>query len=254
MVTVEETRNQVSISEANELSWGGYDLPLSITSPEVSLLVEKISGGYRYHRKGAGAEIEKIVLSNYGKLYLNPTEPLNTPKEITPYLLLEFSQPIIVDPKTSTDVYATVPLETACVFYVNETDFTIIDIFTLTQPKFTLYGSVSRGLVCKYWNTGVYFSVPPVDPRMIGIMELNIRNNSSRWVEISKAVFSAYGMKIYYKSNLVSLKASMRIINEETAETNFFDQPLEEGMQSSIELFSQNRLSFGSKMVMKEGY
>ena len=254
MITVDESIEQTSTTGANNLSWSGYNLPMEISTPEVSLSVERIINGYRYCRDMGGEKIEKIILSNYGKLYLNPTEPLNTPKEITPYLLLEFNQPIIVDPKTSTSVFVTVPLETACVFYINETDFTVVDIFTLTQPKFTLYGGISSGIVCKYWNTGVYFSIPPVDPRMIGVMKLNIRNSSSRWVEITKTVFSAYGMKLYYRCNLVSLKASMKIINEKTAETNFFDQPLEEGMKSSIQLFSQNKLSFVTKMVMKEGY
>lgn len=247
-------RDQGESGSPEKLSWGGYDLPLEIVTPQVTISLQKIKGGVRYSREKGEDRVSKVILSDYGNLYLNPTEPLNTPKAITSYLLLEFKEPVIVDPKTSTDVLVTVPVETACLFYHNERDFTIIDIFSLTPPKFTLYGNVDKGLVCKYWKTDIYSSLPQVDPQRIGVMELNIINNSSRWVEVSRALFSAYGMKIYYKADLVSLKASMKIINERISETDFFDAPLEAGMESSIELFSQRRILFGSKMIMEEGY
>ena len=47
-----------------------------------------------------------------------------------------------------------------------------------------------------------------------------MRNTTSDWVSISKGVFSAYGMKLYYDSN-VFMKARMDILSKNTAETGF---------------------------------
>ena len=51
-------------------------------------------------------------------------------------------------------------------------------------------------------------------------MELTLRNVTSDWVSISKAVFSAYGMKLYYADD-VFMKARMDIRSKSTAETSF---------------------------------
>ena len=51
-------------------------------------------------------------------------------------------------------------------------------------------------------------------------MELTLRNNTSDWASISKAVFSAYGMKLYYDAD-VFMKARMDIRSKSTADTSF---------------------------------
>jgi hypothetical protein len=50
------------------------------------------------------------------------------------------------------------------------------------------------------------------------------------------------------------MKATMKLSDEEIAETEFHDQPLEKGMHKSIELITSKRLSVAStKAIMMEG-
>ena len=63
-------------------------------------------------------------------------------------------------------------------------------------------------------------------------MELTLRNTSSDWASISKVVFSAYGMKLYYDSD-VFMKARMDILNRNTAETGFELQHISGELRSS---------------------
>jgi hypothetical protein len=51
-------------------------------------------------------------------------------------------------------------------------------------------------------------------------MELTLRNTTSEWASISKAVFSAYGMRLYYDAD-VFMRARMDLRSKDTAETGF---------------------------------
>jgi hypothetical protein len=51
-------------------------------------------------------------------------------------------------------------------------------------------------------------------------MELTLRNTTSEWASISKAVFSAYGMRLYYDTDVFT-KARMDIRSKSTADTGF---------------------------------
>jgi hypothetical protein len=93
-----------------------------------------------------------------------------------------------------------------------------------------------------------------LDPLRAGVMELIIANNSGVWVEVTKAVFNARAMKVYYKDELVSASAVMKISSPQIAETDFADTALEEGMQKSAGIYSQQRLAIiAGKFVMEWG-
>ncbi len=79
-------------------------------------------------------------------------------------------------------------------------------------------------------------------------------NTTSKWVELTKSVFNAHGMKIYYNDTMVSVRADIKIKGEETAETDMVDSPLREGMTKSLELYFTKKLSItGTKFVMEVG-
>lgn len=239
--------------ETPNLAWGLYDLPVALHTREVTLSAEKNDRGFFYYREGLGETIEKVILAEGGRLLINPTEPLQKPSELTPYLLIDFEQPVVVEPKASMEIMLTFPVETACAFVGDKAEPKVIDVFSLTRPKFTLYGSPRSGMVCKYWQSSVYFSFPEVNPLQEGIMKMEIKNTTGRWVDLTKGVFSAYGMKMYYHSRMVSLYATMRILNELTAETSFYDAPLEAGMKRTLEQFSTKFMSLPPRVTMEEG-
>jgi uncharacterized protein len=64
----------------------------------------------------------------------------------------------------------------------------------------------------------IHSTTPFSKPLKEGIMGLNLRNISPNWISISKIVFSAYGMKLYYNGDVL-MQAYMDILNRNTAGT-----------------------------------
>jgi len=233
--------------------FGLHDVPLRIVHEGISFSIEMDRGGLLYRRKCVDEEVENIFLSSNSKVLINPIEPLNMPKELTPYLLIEFEKPIFIEPITNKKIFITFPIEIG-IFVHGKKDYQIIDILTLAKQKFTLYGSVKSGVICKYWKSGVYSTMPDINPIYEGGIELSMRNTTMRWVEVTKAVFNAYGMKIYYSDDMVSMKANMRILSKKIAETSFVGSHLKKGMKRSLELYISRKIPMiTTKFLMEEG-
>jgi len=228
-----------------------YSLPFKIKKEGIYISVEKEKENFIYKRETKTEKIEKMLLTSNGKVLINPVEPLNKPKEITPYLLIELEKPVIIEPKSVKRVFINFPVEIGVFIYLQK-EFEVLDILSLVNQKFTLYGSVKDGVICRYWKSKVYSSLPLRDPLKEGVMELTIRNSMSSWIEVSIAVFDAYGMKIYYNNRLVSMKAKMHILGKELAETEFKPSPLEKGMSKSLELYTVRKIPVIKKKFIME--
>ncbi len=206
------TWEYVTGQKKNGFPWGPHRLPLMISFEGVSLVAEKCAGGFVYKREARGRSVEKELLVAKGNLQLSPVEPFHLPVALSYHLLIALEQPVTIEPRTIKNIFITFPLELSTAINRRQKGEHILDAFTLCRSKFTLYGSIKSGLVCKYWQSAVYHSIPVVNPLAGGVMKLSIQNTSGRWADVNKVVFSAQGMKIYYNQNLVSLKAAMKII------------------------------------------
>jgi len=234
--------------------WGPHKVPVKLSFEDVSLAVEKNEAGMHYRRVSDGGEFEKMVLAEKGRFFLSPVEPFHKPVGISTHLLVEFTQPVLLEPRASRNVVVTFPLELASAMAQKQDRAKVLEIYSLSPTKFTLYGSIRSGLICRYWKSEVYSKLPAVNPVREGIMEINVQNTSVRWAEINKAAFSAQGMKIYFNPYLVSLKASVKIINDYSAETSFIDEPLRKGMDKALEQFTPRLIGVPAKTLMEEGY
>lgn len=233
--------------------FGSYEIPVSIQKEELSLMLEKGDGILNYRREFGDERVDKLILAEKGELIINPVEPLNKPKKITPYLLVEFDKSLVVEPKTSKNIFLTFPIEVG-VFINGGRSLEILDVFSMTRQKYTLYGSPRGGYICKWWETKPYASIPMVMRNQEGIMSLNIMNETNNWTTITKAVLNAYGMKIYYNNDFTSIKAKMIITSRVIAETDFINSPLVKKMTKSLELYTVSKLSITStKFIMSEG-
>jgi hypothetical protein len=201
--------------------YGDYELPFFVEKEGISVSVEKNDSMWVYRRTLGIDTEEKIILGDGKHIIINPVEPLKTPKEITPYLLIEFEKALFLDGKTRAKIFLTFPIEIG-VFIADKgnKNLQLLDVFTLARQKFTLYGPISDGIICKHWKSGIYSVPPSPNPLQEGIMELSLRNVTSDWVSISQVVFNAYTMKLYYDAN-VHMKAQMNITSKYTAETGF---------------------------------
>lgn len=221
--------------------YGSHDLPFTIEEEDIFLSIVKDGDGYNYKRDCLGEHVEKVLLADNGKITVNPVEPLNRPKEITPYLMVDFERTIAVGPGIEKKVFTTFPVEIG-VFISGNKDFEILDVMSLAKQKFTLYGDPRNGVICKYWKSDVYSSKPDINALHEGVLELTITNDTNHWVDVSKAVFDAFGMKVYYNQNMVSLRAKMDVKSGLTAETEILDSPIEPEMVKSLELFTPAKI------------
>ncbi len=241
--------------QAQDFPWGPHKAPICLDFEGISISLEKCREGLHYRREEPAGTTEKKILAERGKLMLSPVEPFHTPVALSNHLLIELEHPVMLKPRSNHSLLVTFPLELAAAFSNRKPEGNdVFDIFTLSRSKFTLYGSIRTGLVCKYWKSPVYDDIPVVNPIQQGVMKIEFNNQLAKWAEVRKVIFSAQGMKIYYSPHLVSLKAAVKIYSEVTAETAFIDQPLQGGMSKGLELFSPRFLKLPGRTVMEEGY
>lgn len=235
--------------------YGHYNPPFSVEQEGIVISVTKIGEQWIYRRTLGADNVEKIILGDEKRLIINPVEPLNTPKEITPNLLIEFEKILLLAAGAKRKIFLTFPIEIG-VFIADKGDknLQLLDVLSLVRQKFTLYGEVSNGVICKHWKSQIYSISPSPNPLQEGVIELTLRNASSDWASISKVVFSAYGMKLYYAGDVFT-RARMDILNKNTAETGFELQYLSGELKSSpLKDFKTRKEAFGVYSLQKLGF
>jgi uncharacterized protein len=214
--------------------YGAYPGECTFADKDVAIQVKREGGGFRYTRVLNGTMVKKLLPWGADKIIISPVEPVNLPEEITKCLEVVF-EPLLVGPGESQRIYLTFPLEIG-VFISAKNVTELLDLFTLNQPKYSLYGPPRSGVICKWCKSQVYHYIPRTDPLREGIVDLEIQNNSQTWIEVSRAVFEADGMFMYYGES-VAMTARMTIISKTVAETTFIDKPMDPGMTRAIELY-----------------
>ncbi len=126
------------------------------------ILVEtgSVDGLLTYRRRCEGQTFERILVSDTGEVIINPVEPVNLPKDITNFLLMEFS-PMVIEPGTSRTVYLKFPPVEIGVFIESARDIEVLDVFGLGTQKYTLYGSPTTGIIARWYRSAVYPEIPP---------------------------------------------------------------------------------------------
>ena len=232
-----------------------YHPPFIREAEDTEIIVEKEGDDLIYKRTLKGeTEKELFLFDNDGDVLINPIEPVNLPENITSFLLIDFKRPAMIRPGDKKKIYLKFPIEMG-VFVSDKFDrYEVIDAFTFTKVKYTLYGSQTHGIICRHWESDIYTEEPPTDILYEGFIELDIANYSGHHMEITKAIFNAYGMKIYYGDKRIGTKASMKIINKLLAETDFNTYPTTSRFKRSVELYTARKLTItGTKGIMEFG-
>ena len=229
--------------------------PLRILKDNIHLSIEKDGNTLLYKRTCLNESIEKLLLTKDCGIIINPVEPLKTPKEVTPHLLIEFEKGSFIEPKGTSNIYLTFPIDIG-VFISGRKNYDLLDVFSLSKQKYTLYGDPRNGVICKYYKSPVYTSIPEdIDPFIEGVMRLKIFNTTDNWIEVKIGIFDAHAMKIYFNEKFVSLRVNMKISTEKTAETEFIDSGIKKGMKKSLEVFTWTKIPVANKKyVMGEGF
>lgn len=231
--------------------YGKYDVPFRIEEEGITVSIERRGEHYYYSRACLEENTEKRLLMNKCDILIYPVEPLNTPKVLSQYLFIEFDNTLILAPKVTKKIFLTFPVEIAVFLRVGKS-FRVIDSFSVSKQKFTLYGEPKDGLICKYWKSQVYDTFPSTPRYYEGVLELNLSNLSADWKQVTKTVVNAYGMKVFYNEQRVGIKARMKVEDDGTATTEFPDYPLERGMKKALETFPARKLSMTNPNFIME--
>ncbi|WP_370573143.1 DUF432 domain-containing protein [Methanomethylovorans sp.] len=236
------------------IMFGVYESPFNMEIEDVSISVEIHENSLIYRRWGSLGSTEKLLLQESCSFLLNPIEPVNMPKRLTHFLLVDFQKTVILEPGATRKVYITFPIEVGVFVSHEKEEFELIDIFSFARLKYTLYGVPSNGIICKYWKSDVSLSPPDTNPLHTGYIDLKIVNDTDHMIEINKAIFNAYGMKIYYEENKVVMKAVMKIPSRKLAETEFIHCPGKGRFKKAMELYVSSKLRVsGTKCIMEYG-
>ena len=233
--------------------YGKYNYPCIIEEGSISIEVIEEDGLLIYRRVCGDDTLELILSSPDAELIINPVEPVNLPKNITHFLEIEFDK-VLMAPESEYDFYVTYPIEIG-VFLKLGKNISILDIFSQVKSKYSIYGSPKAGVVVKWHKSKLYKKMPEIDIFREGLMSLKILNPEREVVEVSKAVFDSYGMKIFYNDWYVTMSAEMKVMLKGEAETRFISVPVVEGTDRTIDLYHGRDIPVVGKFYkMKWGY
>ncbi len=220
--------------------FGTYDLNVELSEQDIDISLKGKGKRKLYRRIIGDDEVTKYIHADKGKLIVCPVEPVNAPDEsISEHLLIELEQPLVIEPGSTDTFFLKFPVEIGS-FLVDPTDVERIDIFTLTQPKYTLYGPPESGIVCKWWKSDVYSQAPEVDRLFEGVLRVKITNNYREWMELEKLVFWAFDMKIFYNDHAY-MDARLTIEKRTIGETAFNGRK-PKGMHRAIDIYQAKGL------------
>ncbi len=243
-----------SICAPEGLTYSNFKAPVNFTSEGFELYFVQEDNIHRYRRLFGKSKTEKSIISDNPEIIIYPVEPIFPERKISPFLYVDFEQNIEVEPDSSYAVFCVVPVNLG-IFISSGKNTELIDIISFSPEKYALYGDPAHGVVGRYAKSKIYGSKPDFDCLLGAVLELNIINSSGSWIEVSKAVFNATQMRVYYNSKDVCLKAKMRILNQMIAETDFEDVALE-GFTRSLEIYRQKKFLIsldGGKYLMDAG-
>ncbi|HMA04835.1 MAG TPA: DUF432 domain-containing protein [Methanomicrobiales archaeon] len=241
--------------------FGEFTPPYRFETDGLSLSLEMKEGHYQYMRDLAGEQSEKAISVGLSRLLVHPVEPFNTGPGAVTHLEIEFPS-LILEAEATETFFLTFPIEVG-VFVEGIRDTEVLDVFSVDQPKFSLYGSTHRGAITRFARSERHREAPSVDPTREGILKLALRNTLPEWVRVSRIVLEEAQIHLYVGES-AAMMAMMRIAGPNMAEITGVDRPLKGGMNRAHDLFTTRRLlRLGSSrlpgmerkgFLMEEGY
>ncbi len=236
--------------------FGWHELPAEIPIGDERLTFESFDSHWLYKRTREEKKTKRMILSEKIECFLAPVEPLLTPKELTSLLLLEFESPLWLEPRKDKRIFISAPLEVGV--YVGNRhslrSLDLLDVISCSKQKFTLYGQVHDGMICKYFNTPVWVQEPELELPDRMLVELLLQNRTGTWVQVTQTILSAFHMTIFFGQQRAMMRATMTITQEGLAETQMSDSPLDKESQKAIQQFRTRRLpGISQKFVMEWG-
>ena len=253
------------------MKFGKFDVDdgLKFKFRKDKLTLEKAEGdSYLYERVHEGESVAKTLFSSGGgkvQLAVYPVRPIQVPKQLSHNIMVKPEPTISIPPGSHVIHHLTMPIEIG-VFVANDKDHNyMIDAFSLSFPKYLLYGTPDSGYICRLHKSGI-FSKPTAKPYEEAVIIMRFENKTTQWVTISKVVMDAYLVDLYLKGDTVYLEQSGMVIEAGNVASVFlknkpplsglYEVPMVAEMVRKFRLNILARTGFGvaGKFIMEHGY
>ncbi|MBT8251897.1 MAG: DUF432 domain-containing protein [Nitrosopumilus sp.] len=200
----------------------------------VTIKIEKIGEHvYSYFRKDTEDNLLKKVIpvtSSELTIEISPIRPLNYPARRAAHVYLDFETPIFLSEGSAASVFVRCPVEIG-IFLVHDGHKDSLD-WVDCEPfnsRFCLYGSPESGTLCKYAPSEIVDSYDDSTPFTDGILKVDLKNDLEKGLTISKIVFAANEVSVYYK-NTKAMFDSLKVVLKKKLTIEILDvttQPIE---------------------------
>lgn len=172
---------------------GAERLELNIKQNKILVLPDRNNPScflyQRYFANHLVTEVKMISRQDSVILGVFPIPALLTPKPLAKYVYLRFKSPVLMEQRSESIFYSTMPIEVA-IYRQHEDEELLVDAFRTLKQRYSLYGSPERGVLCRYKEVNI-------DPAKINIsaqkyeealLKIIVRNGIDNIVRISKVV------------------------------------------------------------------
>lgn len=222
---------------------------------------------YLYQRKQKNKIVASTIFSSEKDqvdVAIYPIRPIQMPKQIAHNIMIKLDPPIAIHPNSKVIHYLTMPIEIG-IFTICKKSNYMIDAFSLSFPKYGLYGNPDLGYICRLHNSFIS-SEAKSKKYEEAIIIMKFENKNQNWVTVNKIVMDAYMVDLYIKDDVVYLEDSEMVIGIDNVASLFLNNksPLR-GLKEvpvaaeTVKKFRRGileRTGFGvkGKFIMEYGY
>jgi len=196
--------------------------------------------------------VEKFIVSEETlTLGVVPVAPIYTPEMIASHVMLKLTTPLVLEPKSSTDAYLTMPIEIGIVRAM-EDHSEVIDAFSVGKQLYAIYGTPEEGLLCRYHLTRLSSEPPKISPYEEAFVRVHFFNYTDKIATVNKIVFPVKGADFYY-SDKDAYFSDLEIIIQSKLLSTFAEVDLSEGHEF-VGRKASLKQDYEGKFVMEWGF
>ncbi len=161
-------------------------------------------GRYIYERYESDRNIvvSKLIDSIIDSLTLciYPLVPIYTPNQTyyAKHVMIKLKEPLVVNTKSTMEFYLKIPVEVGVFYKYDDNGIMMIDVFALRLLKYALYGTSDNGLICRYYESNVFFNMPRIEPFKECIARIRLSNYLGKPATVSMLVIPVEGIDLWY--------------------------------------------------------
>ncbi len=188
---------------------------LDVEFKDEQITLEKTGeDSYLYRRQHGGeAAAERLFSSDGGKvkLAIYPIRPIQMPQQLAHHIMIKLDPPVALSPGSQVTHHLTMPIEIGVFTTSSNTSNYMIDAFSLSRPKYALYGNPDSGYICRLHKSGLTQKDKSVTYEE-AVVIMKFENSLQTWTTVTKIVMDAYMVDLYLKGDTVYLEDSNMII------------------------------------------